>query len=63
MHISDISTEVKSQDMMMPKRQRFMKTRRENQTYIRKHKLKQFCGRKEINKKEKIFMANAVYTV
>lgn len=41
MHISDISTEVKSQDMMMPKRQRFMKTRRENQTYIRKRKLKQ----------------------
>lgn len=53
MHIPDISTEVKSQEMMMPKRQRFMKTRRENQTYTRKCKLKQFCRRKEINKKEK----------
>lgn len=53
MHISDISTELKSQEMMMPKRQRLMRTRRENQTYIRKHKLKQFCGRNEINKKEK----------
>lgn len=53
MHISDTSTDVRSQEMMMRKRKRHMRTKKESQTYIRKHKWKQFYGRKEINKKEK----------
>lgn len=63
MHISDTSTDVRSQEMMMRKRQRFMRTKKESQTYIRKHKWKQFCGRKEINKKEKkIFIYIYIYS-